>query len=220
MNMPRLLSDNDVVIKLARMDASVDGFAAIGVHTEEVASLAVMLRYMGKASEERRLRLTSNRAESDRLMAVLQALMEIEPSKDESVLAATLMREVLSAGLDMQEGEIGLLAVAITRGGMDVATGDKRALCCLPKLQERATQLAIQRRRMICFEQIFLRLAQQHGMGRLKAAIASAPDADTTITTAVQYFESHGGAGSFVRGMQKVIGERIDQFAPGWLKLF
>lgn len=74
-----MLVDNDVVIKLARMAAFADGMASIGAAPGTVASMRIMLRYMGVADEQRRLTLTKgNKAEADRLREALQLITETE----------------------------------------------------------------------------------------------------------------------------------------------
>lgn len=130
-----VLLDNDVVIKLAQMDAYVDALVAVGVSPAHVGSLRVMLRYMGIADASRRTRLTKTPAEAERLNVALQSIVELEMTPKESALAALVMTQVLSAGLDLQEGELSLCVVAVSRGALDLCTGDKRAIRELPALE-------------------------------------------------------------------------------------
>lgn len=211
------LVDNDVVVKLARMDAFRDGLAAI-VDGGKAGSLRVMLRYMGVADEERRLRLTDgNKAEADRLGAALHLIEETELSNEEASTAAAVMKAVLTEGLDLDQGELMLVVVATRRGGLDVATGDKRAIRSLPALEAEWPDVHCLRQRVICFEQVFASLAAAKGIARVRAAVRASPRADETITFVYEQTSS-GGTKRFLEGLEFVIDEHIRRPAPGWLK--
>lgn len=208
-----LLIDNDIVIKLAQLDVYVDGLAAIGVTPRQVGSLGAMLRFMGL----RRREVTRTDAEADRLSKALASIAEIEPTPEEQKLAASLMKAIIGAQLDMDEGEVALMAVAVNRVGVEVATGDKRALRGLPQLAVRVPAIAALRGRMICLEQIFKRLCQAQGLPRIRAAILLARHADGTLTVAYDALSPEGAA-AFVSGMDLVVQDRISSVAPNWLK--
>jgi hypothetical protein len=208
-----LLIDNDIVIKLAQLDAYVDGLGAIGVTPKQVGSLGAMLRFMGL----RRRELTRTDAEADRLSKALASIAEIEPTPEEQRLAASFMKAIIEAQLDMDEGEVALMAVAVNRVGVEVATGDKRALRDLPQLAVRVTAIAALRGRLICLEQIFKRLCQARGLPRIRAAVLLARHADVTLTVAYDAL-SGDGAAAFVNGMDVVVKDRILSVAPNWLK--
>ena len=215
-----LLVDNDVVIKLARMDAYFDGMTAVGVAVGAVGSLRVMLRYMGIADEQRRMARTgSNKAEADRLNVVLHSIVEVEMTKEESEEAAAVMAQALSEGLDLDSGELMLMVVAARRRGIDVATGDKRAIRSLPGLAALWPVIEAIRERFICFEQIFAMLCKLHGIARVRAAIATAPGSDQTVAYVYDQTSS-GGQSRFVAGLEYVIDDHIRVRAPGWLKKF
>ncbi|MVT37146.1 hypothetical protein GO497_06975 [Acidovorax citrulli] len=63
-----VLLDNDVVIKLARMDAYLDALLSMGLTPRQVGSLKPMLRYMGLYDNSRLVRFTDNAAEAARLL--------------------------------------------------------------------------------------------------------------------------------------------------------
>lgn len=211
-----LLIDNDVVIKLAQMDAYADAMSALGIKTREIGSLATMLRYMGRTSPDRRAALTRTPEEANRLGDVLPTLVEIEPTPEESRLAAAMMKVILLNELDMQEGEVTLMAVAIERPGTNVATGDKRALRALPALASLFTNLATLKGRFICFEQIFQKICQQYGMPRVRAAVLRAWHADATLAMTYDYFKDRGPK-HFIGGLTLVIKEQVSTPAPDWL---
>jgi len=214
-----VLVDNDVVIKLAQMDAYVDALAAVGVSPTQVGSLRVMLRYMGIVDSSRRKRLTQTPAEADRLNVALQSIVELEMTPQESALAASVMARVLNAGLDLQEGELSLCVVAVSRGAIDLCTGDKRALKELPALERLWAALSQLRGRCICLEQLFERMCGKSGLGRVGDAVTTSPKADSTILFVYRH-PSVGSERAFIQGMQKVTQDRVGQYAPGWLKAF
>ncbi len=210
-----LLVDNDVVIKLARMDAYHEGIASLGRAPAQVGSLRVMLRYMGISDAARRLEHARTQPEADRLAQALHSIVEIELSEDESRAAARAMKVALEDELDLQEGELTLSVVAMMRGTMHVATGDKRALRSLPGLERRWSLISAMRGRFVCFEQIFKRLCTMHGIARISKAVAASPRADE----AVAFVSNHYGSDShtFIAALDHLINEQIAKPAPGWL---
>jgi hypothetical protein len=212
-----LLVDNDIVIKLAKMDVFKEGMACIGAGPQAVGSLRIMLRYMGVANAANRLKFTSDQAEADRLGAVLQTIVELELTQAEAELAATLMKLVLENGLDLQEGELALMVVAHVRGGLEVATGDKRALRSLPAFEKHWPQLGALRERFICCEQIFKRICAIHGLTRIQAAVRCSPSTEPTIAFVLEKTAA-GGSANFMKGLDLVVADHLQDPAPGWLK--
>lgn len=213
----RLLVDNDVVVKLAQLDCYSDTLRAIGCPATEVGSLGFMLRYMGKASAESRLRLAKDPAAADRLALILPKIVEIEPTQDQKQLAAKILKQALLADLDLDPGEVGLMAVGVDLPGADLATGDKKALLSMPavaKLEQRLLQL---RERLICFEQLMGRLCHMFGIKRVRKAVTTFPTADTTLSKAYDRYSTVDD-GVFVQLMDHVGRKHLEHEAPGWLK--
>jgi hypothetical protein len=212
------LVDNDIVIKLARMDAFAVGLAGIGATAGSFASLRVMLRYMGVSDEQRRLGLTDgNKAEADRLAVALHSITETELTAEEVAITAAAMKVALTNDLDLDEGELMLMVAAMSRGGLDVASGDKRAIRSLPGLEAKWPKIAGLRDHIVCLEQLFDRLATQHGLARVRKAVTTSPGADATITFVYEQTNS-GGVKQFQQGLDFVIEHQIRRPAPGWLK--
>ncbi|MBB6560044.1 hypothetical protein HNP48_002716 [Acidovorax soli] len=213
-----VLIDNDVVIKLSKMDAYVDGLAAIGVTPAQVGSLKVMLRYMGRADPQRRSRLTAGQAESDRLQNALQSITELEMTPEEARISTQLMAAVLTAGLDIQGGELALCVVAVCRGDLDLCTGDKKAIRDFPAFEGIWAPMSQLRGRCICLEQIFQKLCSEGRLARVRKAVSSSPRADDTISFVYDQTAKHGERG-FIAGLDLVIKDHIEEPAPGWLKV-
>jgi hypothetical protein len=214
--MTTLLIDNDVVIKLAQMNAYIDGLSAIDYSPANVGSPAVMLRFMGLFSKEKRQSLTQNDAEAARLLTALQSITAIEPTEPEVKTIAVLGKLAFEHGLDLQTGELMLLGIAISRGGMRIATGDKRALRALPDLETRWPEANALRRKFYCLEQVFNALAAAHDLVRVRTAVTTSPRADETISFA--YDKTHSsGKHAFMAFLDMVIEEHIEKPAPGWM---
>lgn len=213
----RLLMDNDVVVKLAQMDCYQDTLSALGRKDGEVGSLGFMLRYMGKASAEARLHLTKDKAAADRLGAVLPRITEIEPTDEQQRRAARILKQAMLAELDLDQGEVGLMAVGVDFEEADIATGDKRALRSMPAISKLEASIAALKLRLICFEQMIRELCRTFGIRRVRTAVNTFPAADTVISAA---YNEYGGKGDkvFVQVMDYLIAEQVEAPAPGWLK--
>lgn len=214
-----LLIDNDIVIKLAQMDVYDDALLALDTLSIEVGSLGHMLRYMGKASAERRLGFMRDVAGADRLATILVGIVEVEPTGEEVTTAAVIMRCALENELDLHEGEVGLIAVAMHRKYPDVATGDKKAIRALPVASRGEGRLVYIKGRLVCFEQIVGRLCKRHGIERVRKAVQTAPFADRTITEAFQQYGAQG-AHVFLQLLEFLVAKQISDAAPGWLKSY
>jgi len=212
-----VLLDNDVVIKLARMDAYLDAIASMGLTQHQIGSLKPMLRYMGLYDNRRTARFTHDAAEQARILAALKTIIVMEMTPQEATLAGQIGKAVLAAGLDFNEGELLMCVVAVSRGNLDFCTADKRALRSLPQVEALWADLAKLRGRCICFEQVFEYLCQKHGLGRVSKAVQSCPAADTALHTIYDY-TAKAGPEQFLRGLKVVIEDRISQHARGWLK--
>lgn len=212
-----VLFDNDVVIKLARMDAYPDAIASMGFTAQQVGSLKPMLRHMGLYDQRRTARFTDNQAEAARLHAALQTITVLEMTPHEAALAAEVMTKVVLAGLDFDEGELAMCVLAVSRGSLDFCTADKRAIRSLPNVETLWAALAKLRGRCICFEQVFEYMCRKAGLARVTKAVKTCRTTDKAITTIYDHTVK-GGAAKFIRGLQLVIEDRINQHARGWLK--
>ena len=209
--------DNDVVIKLARMDVFADAVSSMGLLPQQVGSLRPMLRYMGLYDPSRATRFTDNVAESSRLLAALKTIVVMEMTPQEAALATQVAKAVLSAGLDFDEGELMMCVVAVSRGGIDFCTADKRALRSLPSVESRWPDVGKLRGRCICFEQVFDRLCRVFGLARVSNAVRTCPTTDKAITQ-IHNASFSRGQETFLLSLSQYVESRITQHAGGWLK--
>jgi primosomal replication protein N len=212
-----LLIDNDIVIKLAQLDAYVETLSATGVSPASVGSIAAMLRYMGLASEANRARLTRSEAEGHRLAVVLKSITPLEMTADEVKTCNHLMKLILQNELDIDGGELMLMVVAASRGSLDVATGDKRALLSLPSLHDHWPVLATLRGRFWCLESMIRCLCETVGFSFVRTSILRAPHADTALYMVYERASASSGD-QFIPLLRFVVKEQLDAAVPGWLK--
>ena len=212
-----LLIDNDVVIKLAQMRVYGEAIVALGYRRHEVGTLRFMLNYMGKSSNARRLAfMRSQQGAADQFKIVLDSIQELETTEDEAKLAAQLMRRILLEELDMDEGEVTLIAVAISRKPPALATGDKRALSGVPALALHEPCVTALHGKFICFEQVVKRLCSQLGMPRVRTAIATDRRADPMVTQAYDACAS-GGQAYFISALDFVVSKQLGALCGTWL---
>lgn len=214
-----VLLDNDVVIKLARMNAYLDALSGMDLTPHQVGSLKPMLRYMGLYDHTRAARFTDNEAEANRLIAALKTIVVIEMTPDEAMLAAQVAKALLSTGLDFNEGELMMCVVAVSRGELDFCTADKRALRSLSGVESRWAGIGKMRGRCICFEQVFSCLCRKFGLSRVTSAVRTCPSTEKSMTRIHDAILGRGhGQAQFLRALEDYVEDRINQYARGWLK--
>ncbi len=212
-----VLLDNDVVIKLARMDAYLDALSSLELTPRQVGSLKPMLRYMGLYDKSRLARFTDNAAEAARLLAALKSVVVMEMTPQEAALATNVGRAVLSAGLDIKEGELMMCVVAVSRGNLDFCTADKRALNSLPNVETYWADVGNMRGRCICFEELFYALCRKFGLARVTQAVRTCPTTEKSMTRLHDVSVARG-QDHFLHELERYVEDRISRSARGWLK--
>lgn len=212
-----VLLDNDVLIKLARMDAYLDALSSMELTPRQVGSLKPMLRHMGLYDNSRLVRFTDNAAEAARLLAALKTVVVMEMTPPEAALATKVAKLVLSVGLDFNEGELMMCVVAVSRGNLDFCTADKRALNSLPGVEACWADVGNMRGRCICFEQVFYALCRKFGLARVTRAVQTCPTTEKSMTR-LHAVSVARGQEHFLRALDRYVEDRISRPARGWLK--
>jgi len=212
-----VLLDNDVVIKLARMDAYLDALSSMKLTPRQVGSIKPMLRHMGLYDNSRLARFTDNVAEATRLLAALKTIVLLEMTTQEAALATKVAKAMLSAGLDFNEGELMMCVVAVSRGSLDFCTADKRALNSLPGVEAYWADVGNMRGRCICFEQVFYALCSKFGLARITLAVRTCPTTEKSMTR-LHDLSVARGQDHFLRALERYVEDRISRPARGWLR--
>lgn len=157
------LTDNDIVEKLAVCDLLDDTLAAYEATRSDVCVVPT-LRYRidgkAKARAERRL----GEAAVARILDFLQGVQEIRDYSSED--------HALLADIDeIDAGEVVLLAATATAADFLLMTGDKRCLRKLATCPECHAIAARVQSRVVCLEQMILRLIDRFGFDHVLSKI-------------------------------------------------
>lgn len=170
------LSDNDIILKLAVCNLLDEAFTALGAKREEIYVLPsakhVLLKPI-KKPDEAKSRL--GEAISDRLHAFLDSIQVI------SVAPSAAEQQIFEDIVGIDTGEAGLFSVSAHYPEFLLATSDKnslRALSASPACQSICRRLA---GKVICFEQVVLRLIDRFGFDPICDKVVPARQCDTAL---------------------------------------
>ena len=170
-----LLADNDVILKLARCDLYSEFFPAFGV-TENDLRILITARHVLTSG---RIRKRCDDASFLRLKAFLDSVQDIVTSPDENEMIA------LTEQPRIDTGEVVLFSVCPRIPNSFIATGDKRSLTGLaeaskshPICSNLYTRLT---GRIICFEQIVLRILDHCGFEMVRTRLISGRESDKVL---------------------------------------
>ena len=164
--------DNDVILKGACYGLLADLIQAIPCDLRDVGVLGAA-RFVIR-------RLLPRAAVSRDLGAVDQCLRDffrqaeiLEPTMEELRFAATLELTAQTMDVDLDVGESQLCAIVVARAAEWFATGDKRAVLALEKILLQLGQTAGMDGKVLCFEQLFLRLLAIANPAHVRQAVCS-----------------------------------------------
>lgn len=173
------LVDNDVLLKAASynlLDALVIDTAGTGAG------------YLGAARFMLPKKLSKLKLETSRIAAtaawarLLESGTPVEPSDDETSLAALFESAAQKVGVPLDGGESLLCAVLIHRSIPLLLTGDKRAIRALEVLADHEDSLASLFGRLRCLEQLVRDAILRRGLNALRPNICAEPEVDKTLT--------------------------------------
>jgi hypothetical protein len=115
---------------------------------------------------------------------LLHGVEELEPSDDELTAAADLEQLAARLGLPLDAGETQLIAIVAARDTRRFDTGDKRAIAAAERLIAESPPCAALVGRVMCLEQLFLRLVTEHSSAieDVRRAVCDEIDADRAIS--------------------------------------
>ena len=172
------LVDTDVLLKtvpyrLARN--SLAHLASQGLRPRVLGAARFML-----ADHVRRgRRIHDVQSAADELSLVEPMLDDIEPTAEETALAAEFEALAAATGVAIDGGESQLLAMLLTSGTRLLVTGDKRAVTAIGSVMS-----IIPKGRIACLEQLLGSLIDALGAQAVRTAICREPLVDTALATA------------------------------------
>lgn len=148
--------------------------------------------------------------------AALGMLKEIEPTPDEVETAANIERQAQLQNLELDTGESILCAVLLARHLSHILTGDKRAIKAIEVLNTSGTYLNNFKSKMICLEQLFYWLANDHEIQRVRNAVCADKAVDNALTSCFSCYSPEVPNEICIEGLNSYI-LSLKQVAPNVL---
>ena len=172
------LADNDIVKKLAICNLLDETVRALGVSHSEILVLPSARFKLGVAKNPDKARSQLGSDAFDRLKLFLAnvGVISVTPPPDEQLL--------FDDALDIDSGEAILFAASAHYADCVIATGDKRclrALSCLPNAERIIARIS---GRVICLEQIVMRIIDRFGFEVVRDRVIPVCDCDTVLRVA------------------------------------
>ena len=200
-------ADNDILFKGAWYGLLRELVGAIPSTTADTLVLGQAKFVVGKRLQRARHKGNPDAAAAlEHFNEVLAELVQAEPTPVEVGFAAQLEYSAQRAGLAFDTGESLLCAMVIHRGLHRLATGDKRAIRALETLSRQGNDLSTICGKVVCLEQLFLRLLGTHSPLAIRAAVCSRPDVDKALTACFGHSPSQNMAEDWASGLNSYIG--------------
>lgn len=177
-------ADNDVLYKGAWFGLLSDLLAVVPTTPAETLVLGHAKYVVTKRVERQRKKGAPNAEQAlKNLAAILAELSTVEPSLEELALAAELENAAVLAGLALDGGESLLCSMLVHRELHKLVTGDKRAIAALEALAKANTQLQTIAGKVLCLEQLFVRLLASSDPASVKKAVCENAHVDRALAT-------------------------------------
>lgn len=141
------------------------------------------------------------------LNIALQNLRELEPTPEEVATAAFLEYQAQCLNLELDTGESILCAVLLARQLNHILTGDKRAIGAVEALttaQNIPNNIAP---KLICLEQLFFWLVNEHDVHNVRAAVCSERAVDRVLTSCFSCYSPEVPNESCFEGLKSYIAD-------------
>lgn len=198
--------DNDVILKGVSYGFLNELLGAIpgGPYAHGILGTAkyVLRKALRKRPPQRVIAATQE------LEAVFASLEILEPTEQETAVAAQLEFEAQRQAVPMHVGECQLVAMFVSRGLHHVLTGDRKAIAALASIALPAgidrTKLTA---RFICFEQAIRHLVGALGATTVKDAICAEREVDIAMRVCFSCTSPEVGETSWLAGLDSHIAD-------------
>lgn len=200
----KALVDNDVLIKgscYGLLDALL---SSLPPATGPVGVLGAA-RFVGLSSIKKRLKGADAEAARARFLAFVESANALEPTGDELRIAADLEYQAQRLQVALDSGESQLCAVLVSRVVPTLATGDKRAIAAIEALRDPCAVLAGAEKKLICLEQLLLRLLKSKSADEIRGAICRTPDIDKALSISFCCYSASAPAGACEEALESYI---------------
>lgn len=198
--------DNDVLYKGARFDLLAEIIAAIPVQMTETLVLGHARFVVGKyLARDRDRGRAGAEAALARFLGLLDALKQIEPTREEQAFAAELEHKAQDLGLALHAGESLLCAVVVMRDLARFATGDKRCIEALQTLTSQESSLHPLAGRVVCLEQLFVGVLGTVDPQHVKECVCRDPTVDKALSICLSCASGGGSVEQWLDGLRSYI---------------
>lgn len=196
--------DNDVLIKLAAYRLLKPGLAIFGDPT--AVGVLGAARYVVPSAIARHAGIRDRSGAVEEWSAVADVVEALEPSASEVDLAAEIEEFATRTGQPLDTGESQLCAIVIERSYNHLATGDKRAIVAVENTLIDNPKLKVLRGKVVCLEQLILRLMTVLGAEQVRDGVCSEPGADRALTVCLSCASRGDGTRVDDAGLASYIG--------------
>lgn len=176
------VADNDILYKGAWYGLLHELLRVIPCLPQHTLVLGQARFVVGKRIERQQKKGVAGATEARaRFAELLATLSLIEPSNAEQSFAADLENAAQQLGVPLDAGESLLCAVLVRRELTHFATGDKRAIAALEMLSGERAEFAAVAGRLLCLEQLFVRLLSVVDPHAIKKAVCQNAHVDQAL---------------------------------------
>jgi hypothetical protein len=195
--------DNDVVAKCATYSLLFHIAATLGVPSSELGVLGTILfvikkRHLTTAS------IGCDAAHEQLTMFVKEAEI-LEPSEEESQLAAKLEEAALEISVQFDVGESQLCAIVVCRKVRLLCTGDKRAMRAMERLLNTFGELSYLMQRVLPYEGLVKRMLPSVGYANVRESICASRGTDTALEICFQCHRDDGSQTEAIAGLESYL---------------
>lgn len=195
------LVDTDILLKLVSYCLAEAALAELSRRSIPAKVLGAA-RFMLRAHVAKARHIANRTAAEAELATVTPLLVDIEPTSEETFLAAEIEALAQAAGVPVDGGESQLLAMLMMQGSRLMISGDKRAITAIAGLLT-----PLPPRRVVCLEQLVGCLVEAKGALPIRAAICAEPAVDKALTSAcgcsVENADPGPGLTSYIEALRK-----------------
>ncbi|XZN94361.1 MAG: hypothetical protein ACM65K_15815 [Microcoleus sp.] len=166
--------DNDIILKLAACNLFEEALTSFNLTKADVR---VLPSASFKFRKDNRLAKIYTMVGVERAIEIVKSCVSIEQSPNAAEI------EALTAIEGIDAGEAVLFATTDTANKFYILTGDKRCLKALASSSLKDIKYRISGR-VLCFEQIILRLIETCGFAEVKAKVVPVRECDTALKVA------------------------------------
>jgi hypothetical protein len=205
--------DNDIILKAAIYSLLGEVAAVVGSGVSSCGVLGASRFVVATALERRGLG-----AAVETVLTLIASAEQLEPTPEEAQFAAELEFVAQQAGLQLDAGESVLAAIAEARDIQTFVTGDKRAIAALEILLIARQRGVWWHHRVLCLEQVMMRLISRLEAVDLRDRICAWPEADVTLSICFSCAAGGNSPSDWTAGLGSYV-EDLRRSAPKLLSL-